>query len=149
MLTHICFVFLTLSVNLVQPQVAETFTKKDKIKEQKTYLSKSAQPSQNTTANPSRVLSLWRRKNLYPHVLDGQPLHLSQQTVAKALGERAAARKHNVGVECLAQVQVCPVDGVHDDLVHAGVLEANDFGIKEDLGGSESLGSDLDLFINQ
>ena len=64
----------------------------------KTYLSKRAQTRQNTAADPGRVLPLRRRKDLYPHVLDRELLHLGEQTVAEALCERAASRKHNVGV---------------------------------------------------
>ena len=109
----------------------------------KTYLSERAQPGKNTSSNPRRVLPLRWRKDLYPHVLDRQLLQLRQQPVAEALGQRAAARQHNVAVERLAQVQVRPVDGVDDNLVHAGVLEADDFRVEEDLGRPEPLGADL------
>ena len=108
-----------------------------------THLPKCAQTSQDTAADPGRVLPLGRRKNLYAHVLDGQPLHLSQQAVAKALGERAAAGKHNVGVQRLAQVQVCPVDRVDHDLVNAWVLETDDLRVEQDLGCPEPLSADL------
>ena len=44
----------------------------------KTYLSKSAQPSQNTASNPSRIFPLRWRKDLDPHILHSQPLHFMQ-----------------------------------------------------------------------
>lgn len=56
-----------------------------------THLPKRAQPGQDTAADPRRVLPLRRRKDLYPHVLDSQPLYLRQKTVTKALGKRATA----------------------------------------------------------
>lgn len=115
-----------------------------------THLSKRAQPGQDAAPYPGRVLPLGRGKDLDAHVLDGQPLHLGQEPVAEAFGERAAARQDNVAVQGLAQVEVGPVDGVDDDLVHAWVLEADDFRVEEDLGGPEPLGSDLDccLFVS-
>lgn len=116
---------------------------RDTRSERMTDLSKRAQPRQNAAADPGRVLALGWRKDLYPHVLDGDALHLGQQAVAEALGQGAAAGQHNVGVQVLAQVEVCPVDGVDDDLVHAGVLEADDFWVEEDLWRAEALCADL------
>jgi hypothetical protein len=78
--------------------------------DKQTNLSKRAQPRKNTPTNPGRVLALGRGKDLYPHVLDGHTLHLGQQAVAEALGQGAAAREHNVGVQVFPQVEVGPVD---------------------------------------
>lgn len=108
-----------------------------------TNLSESTQASKNTTTNPCRILPLWGRKDLYPHVLHGEPLQLRQETVTKALGQCAASGEDNVAVEGLSQVQVGPVDGIDNDLVHAGVLEANDLGVEENLGGSKALRANL------
>lgn len=116
---------------------------KNRDQKNKTYLSKRAQPRQNTATDPSRVLPLRRRKDLYAHVFDGQLLHLGEQTIAKTLRERAAARKHNVRVKIPAQVQVRPVDRVDHDLVHARVLEADNLRVEEDFGRAEALGSYL------
>lgn len=134
MLTHICQEGVVLSIFCMFKETGEK-----KI----TYLPKRAQPCQNTPSNPGRVLALGRRKDLYPHILDGDTLHLGQQAVAKALGQGAAAREHNVGVQILAQIQIGPVDGVNHDLVHAGVLESYDLRVEEDLGGAKAFGADL------
>ncbi len=107
------------------------------------HLSKRAQPRQNAPADPRRVLALGRGKDLDAHVFDRDALDFRQQAVAEALGQRAAAGEHDVGVEVLAEVQVRAVDGVDYDLVHAGVFQADDLGVEEDLGGAEALGADL------
>lgn len=39
------------------------------------HLAECAQTGQNTTADPCRILALWWRKDLDPHVLDSQLLH--------------------------------------------------------------------------
>lgn len=62
------------------------------------YLAERAQSSQNTTANPSRVFALRRRKDLYPHVLHRQPLQLCQEAITESLRKGAAARKYDVAV---------------------------------------------------
>jgi hypothetical protein len=109
----------------------------------RTDLSKRAEPRQNAPANPGRVLALGRRKDLYPHVLDRDTLHLGQQPVTEALGQGAAAREDDVGVQVFSQVKVGPVDRVDDNLVHAGILEADDLGVEEDFGRAEALCADL------
>lgn len=118
---------------------------------QKTHLSESAETSQDTSSDPCRVLALRRRKDLYPHVLDGQPLQFREQTVTEALGQRAASREHNVAVQRLAQVEIRPVDRVDDDLVHARVLEADDLGVEKNFWCPEAfranLASRLALFV--
>mgnify|MGYP007135351059 CR=1 FL=1 len=134
MLTHICW---------VRALSACVRKRREREKKNKTDLPECAQTSQNATADPGRVLALGRRKNLYPHVLDGHALHLAQQTVTEALGQCAATRQHNVGVQILAQVQVGAIDRIDHDLVHTWVLEADDLRIEEDLRGAEALGADL------
>lgn len=61
-----------------------------------TYLPKRAQPRQNTAPNPRGVLPLRRRKDLDPHILDGEALHLKEQAVTEPLGHRGAAREYDV-----------------------------------------------------
>lgn len=53
------------------------------------YLSEGTQTGQNAASDPCRVLALRRRKDLYPHILDGQSLQLRQETITEALGECA------------------------------------------------------------
>lgn len=126
-----------------QPKRPEADPKATRPQKQTTNLPERAQSSQDTATNPGRVLPLRRREDLYPHVLDGQPLHLMQEPVAEALRERGAAREHDVGVERFAQVQVRPADSVNDHLVYAWVLEADDLRVEEDLGRAETLWADL------
>lgn len=66
-----------------------------------------------------------------------------QQPVAEALGQRRAARQHNVCIQRLAQVEVCPCDGVDHHLVKAGVLEADDLGVEQNFWCPEALGANL------
>lgn len=112
-----------------------------------TCLSKCAETSQNAAADPSRIFALWRGKDLYPHVLDRQPLKLRQETVAEPLGQRAPARQHNVTIQRLAEVEVGTANGVHDDLMYAGILEANDFRVEEDFWCAEPLGANLSKIL--
>jgi hypothetical protein len=50
-----------------------------------TDLSESTQTSKNAASDPSRVLSLRRRKDLDSHILHSQLLQLRQKTITKAL----------------------------------------------------------------
>lgn len=122
-----------------------TFRSTPKPKARTTYLPKRAQPRQNTAPNPRRVLPLWRREDLDPHILDGEALHLEEQAVTEPLGHRGAAREHNVAKQRLAQVEIGAVYRVDNDLVHARVLEPDDLGVEEDFGGAEAFSSDLCL----
>lgn len=108
-----------------------------------TYLPKRAQPRQNTASNPRRVLPLRRCKDLDPHILDSETLHLEQKTITEPLGHRGAARENNVAEQRLAQVEIGAVYGVDNDLVHARVLEPDDLWVEKDFWGAETLGSDL------
>jgi hypothetical protein len=66
------------------------------------HLFECAQARQNAAARPRGVYPLRRRQNLDAHVLYRQPLHLVEQSVSEALGQRGTAGEHNVAVECLA-----------------------------------------------
>lgn len=82
--------------------MSATFLSIPKPKARTAYLPKRAQSRQNTTSNPRRVLPLRRRKDLDPHILDGESLHFVEQTVTETLGHRGAARKHNIAEQRLA-----------------------------------------------
>ena len=109
-----------------------------------TRLSKCTQPRQDAPADPGAVLPFRRRKDLDARLLDGEVLELVQQPVGKGLGQGGAAGEHDVGEEVLAQVEIGAVDGVDDDLVHAGVLEPDDLRVEQDLGRAEALLPDLE-----
>ncbi len=66
-----------------------------------------------------------------------------QQSISKAFCEGTASAQHDVAEETLAEIEISAVDGVDDDLMDAGVFEADYFGIEEDLGCAESLCSYL------
>lgn len=107
------------------------------------YFSKGTQPGEDTTPDPCGVLPLGRSEDLYPHVLDSQPLNLVEQPVAESLCECAASRQDDILVEVFSEVQIRSVDGVHYDLVDAWILEPDYLGVEEKLGGAESLCSNL------
>lgn len=109
-----------------------------------TCLAEGTQTSQDTSSDPRRVLPLRRRKDLYPHVFDGEFLYLGQESVAKAPSQGAAARKDDVAIKGFSQVEVGPVNGVNDHLMNAGIFLADDFRVEKDLGGAESLSTDLE-----
>lgn len=114
-----------------------------------TYLSKRAQSRQNAPPNPRRVLPLGRRKNLNPHILHRQLLHLVQQSVSEPLRQCAAARQHDVAEERFAQIEIGSVDGVDDDLVDTWVFESDNLGIEEDFRGAETLCANLLLLARR
>lgn len=70
-----------------------------------------------------------------------------QQPVREAARQGGAARQDDVGEEVLAQVHVGARDGVHDDLVDAGVLEPDDLRVEQDLRGPETFLTDLIAFV--
>lgn len=59
---------------------------------------------------------------------------LARERRGRTLGEGRAAREDNVAKERLAQVEVGLVDRIHDDVVHAAVLEPNNVWIEQELG---------------
>ena len=125
------------------PSVVSSSSQSTQGRKIRTCLSECAQPGENAAPDPRAVLALGRRKDLDAHVLDGKPLQLGQQPVAKALCERGPAGEHDVGVEGLAQVQVGAVDGVDHHLVDALVFQPHELRVEQDLGGAEALGADL------
>jgi hypothetical protein len=50
-----------------------------------THLPEGAQSCQDAAANPRAVQPFWGRRNLDSHVLDGESLHLMQQSFPEAL----------------------------------------------------------------
>jgi hypothetical protein len=66
-----------------------------------------------------------------------------QQPVAKTFCQGGTTREHNVSVERFSEVHVGAMYGLDHDLVYAGVFEADDLGIEEDLRRSESLCANL------
>lgn len=108
-----------------------------------TYLLERAQARENAAASPRGVYSLWWCKNFYPHVLHRQSLHLVEQSVAESLCQCGTSREYDVAVESFSEVHVCPVYRLHDNLVHTGVLQADDLRVEEDLWCSEAFCADL------
>ena len=130
-LTHICW---------KEDQLARQSNGED---QESTYLSERAQTSKNTATNPGGVFAFGRGKDLYPHILDGKSLHLRKETIAKALGQCAAARQHNVGIEILPEVEISPVDRVNNYLMYTGVLESDNLWVEQDFGRPEPFRSNL------
>jgi hypothetical protein len=111
--------------------------------ERETYLLERAEAREDAAAGPRGVYALRWCKNLDPHVLHRQSLHLVEQSVTEALCQCGTAREHNVAVESFPQVHVRSVYCFDDDLVHTRVLEADDLGVEEDLGRSKPFSADL------
>lgn len=114
-----------------------------------TYLPKRAQSSQNAASNPSTVLPLRRRKDLDPHILNRESLHLVQQSIAESLSQGAPTRQDNIAKQRFPQVQIRPVDSVDNNLVDTGVLKADDFRIKQNLRGAEPLSANLCMSVKK
>jgi hypothetical protein len=111
--------------------------------ERAAYLLERAQAREDAAAGPRGVYALRWCKNLDPHVLHRQSLHLVEQSVAESLCQCGTAREHDVAVESFPQVHVRSVYCFDDDLVHTRVFEADDLGIEENLGRSKSFSADL------
>jgi hypothetical protein len=107
------------------------------------HLLECTQTRKNAAACPRGVDSFRGCQDLDAHVLDRQPLHLVEQSVAEAFRQRGASGKHNVAVERFAEVHVRPVDGLDYDLMHARVLETDDLGIEQNFRRPETFRTNL------
>jgi hypothetical protein len=110
-----------------------------------TNLLEGTQTSENAAAGPRGVYALWRREDLDPHVLHRQSLHFVEQPITESLCQRGTTREHNVAIERLAQIHVCPLNSLHDNLVHTRVLKANELGVEENLGCAKAFSANLEL----
>ena len=68
-----------------------------------------------------------------------------EQSVSESLCQCGTSGEYNVAVESFSQVHVCPMYRFHDNLVHTRVLEADDFGIKQDFRCTKPFCADLEL----
>lgn len=60
------------------------------------------------------------------------------------LDESPSSAEHDVAEQAFTQVEVCAVDRVDHDLVHARVFESDELGREKQLGGAVSLGAEPD-----
>ncbi len=105
---------------------------------------KSGQRGQDGAPDPNGVLPLGRRDDLDLHGARRQSRDLLLHAVGNAREHGAAARQHIVGVQVLSDVDVALHDRAEGCFVQAGDFHAQERGLEEGLGSSESLVADGD-----
>jgi len=108
------------------------------------HLLEGGEGSEDGASDPDRVLPLGRSDDLDLHGGGSQGRDLLLHSVGDSGEHGGTTREHSVGVEVLSDIDVALHDGVVGCLVDTGRLHADEGGLEEGLGASESLVADRD-----
>merc|ERR1719464_1759734 len=106
------------------------------------HLLESAQGGQDRASDPDGVLALWRGDNLDLHGGRREGSELLGHPLADAGEHGRTARKHHIGVEVLANVNIALHDGLERGVMDAACFLSEETGLKENLGATEALTAD-------
>merc|ERR1719261_287324 len=108
------------------------------------HLLEGRERGEDGSANPDRVLALWRGDDLDLHGRWREGGDFLLHAVGDAREHGGAAREHGVGVQVLTDVDVALHDRVVGALVDAGLLHAEEGRLEEGFWASEPLVADGD-----